>query len=173
MKATSFMPYDFANQSFDVLGRYIELFPLGFLRGFFTAEGNPSASPEVTNGPHLQVGLVVANSDCKLLEFSRDLVLRAGFHPGKTRLNILEGTRTNLVVARSWGWLLSLSRFGDARKFADLVCFADEEKQLKLIEALSQIKKHGRIGAAIRWRDDYEKLGKKWVRRNGLPTFSW
>ena len=70
VKVTSFMLYDFANRPLEALRANIERCPKGFLRGFFTAEGNPSVSLERTNGPYLQTGLVVSNSDYELLVFT-------------------------------------------------------------------------------------------------------
>lgn len=128
VKVTSFMLFEFVNRPMEELRAFIEPFPIGFLRGLFTAEGNPSVSIERRNGPHLSAGLAVANSDRKLLEFSRELLSKLGYHPGQIRLNFLVGKRTNLGVARSSGWLLSLSRLEDARKFANEVSFADSTK---------------------------------------------
>lgn len=172
VKVTSLMLFDFVNRPFKELAPLIERFPRGFLRGFFTAEGNPSVSIEQTHGPYLNVGLVVSNSDRKLLDFTGDLLRESGFHPGKIRLNIAEGTRTNIGVARSPGWLMSLSRIEDARKFTKEIGFADSEKQAKLLEAIFFVDEFGRIRAAREWPRYYEKLGKKWVRKKDPITAS-
>jgi intein-encoded DNA endonuclease-like protein len=173
VKATSFQLYGFVNQSLEELRTTIEPFPKGFLRGFFTAEGNPSVSIEQTHGPYLGVGVVVANSDRELLEFSRGLLSKLGFHPGRLRLNIAEGERTNIGIARSPGWLLTLSRLGEARKFSKEIGFADSEKQAKLEDAISLVEDYGRLGAAREWPKSYEKRGKKWVRNAAPLTSSW
>ncbi|TLX93495.1 MAG: hypothetical protein E6K96_09380 [Thaumarchaeota archaeon] len=172
VKVTSFMLYDFVNRPFEALRAYIECYPKEFLRGFFTAEGNPSVSIERTNGPKLQVGVVVSNSDYKLLLFTRNLLSILGFHPGHIRLNVPEGTKTNLGVARSSGWLLSLSRFEDARGFSSSIGFADGDKQCKIREAISFIENCGHRGAAIEWTKYYQKDGRKWVKKRRGPISS-
>src|SRR5207244_487012 len=63
VRVTSFMLYDFVNQPLKALRAYIERYPRGFLRGFFTAEGNPSASISKRRELRLDVGICVSNSD--------------------------------------------------------------------------------------------------------------
>lgn len=171
VKVTSFMLYEFVNQPFENLRGFIELFPRAFLRGLFTAEGNPSVSLR-RRKTYLDVGLCVSNNDHELLEFSRDLLSNIGFHPGQIRLNMLEGATTNLGVARKTGWLLSLSRFEDARKFAGTIGFADTNKQRKLTDAISFIEKYGRIDAAIEWTKCYEKQHGDWVRKDRSSNYA-
>jgi len=83
-----------------------------------------------------------------------------------------EGKKTNLAVARSSGWLLSLSRFGDARGFSNTIGFADGDKQRKLMEAISYIEKCGAKRAATEWTKYYQKQGKKWVKKRKTPISS-
>jgi intein-encoded DNA endonuclease-like protein len=165
VKVTSFMLYEFVNQSMEKLLAYVKQSPMGFLRGFFTAEGNPSISIQRSHGGYLAVGLVVSNNDYALLDFARTLLLNTGFHPSGIRLNVAKGTRTNIGVANADGWLLSLSRITDAREFARKICFADSEKQTKLLEAISFVDTYGRRGAADVWLKHYEKMGKKWMKK--------
>ncbi|MCS4539302.1 MAG: hypothetical protein HYU03_01235 [Thaumarchaeota archaeon] len=172
VRVTSMLLYDFVKQPVPKLKPFILPCSASFLRGFFTAEGCPCVSIENTNRPFLDAGLVVANSDYRLLEFARDLLSNLRFHPGRIRLNMLEGTRTNLAVARSSGWLLSLSRIEDGHRFANVVGFADSEKQLKLTAAISLIKEHGSVEAAVQWREHYGKVGKKWVKKESSLTSS-
>ena len=129
-------------------------------------------SVERTNGPYLHLGLVVSNSDYEILMFTRKLLSIFGFHPGRIRLNMPEGKKTNLAVARSSGWLLSLSRFGDARGFSNTIGFADGDKQRKLMEAISYIEKCGAKRAATEWTKYYQKQGKKWVKKRKTPISS-
>ncbi len=164
VKVTSFMLYDFVNQPLEALRTSIEPFPKGFLRGFFTAEGNPSVSIQ-QRGPTLDVGVALSNSDSTLLEFSRSLLETLGFHTVRIRLNRPEGKRTNLGVATKPNWLMTISRFDDIRKFAEEIGFGDSTKQRKLIDALSLRSEHGRAGAANRWTKLYEKYQGDWVRR--------
>jgi intein-encoded DNA endonuclease-like protein len=170
VKVTSFMLYEFANRPLADLRKSIEAYPRGFLRGIFTAEGNPSVSIEQTRGPYLSVGLEVSNNDYSLLEFLRHLLFGLGFHPGEIRININKGERTNLGVARQTGWHLSLSRVEDARQFVGIIGFADSEKQIKLTEAISLLDNFGWRGAASEWSKLYKKGGKKWTRMSNVSS---
>lgn len=163
VKATSFLLYDFVNQPLDVLRATIEPFPVGFLRGIYTAEGNPSVNVSQRKRAWLDVGICLSNSDHRLLEFSRGLLLTLGFHPGRIRLNYPAGKVTNLSVAKKPGWLLSISRFAEVREFASTIGFGDSYKQRKLKDAISLIKKSGHLSAASDWTRLYEKRRGKWV----------
>ncbi len=165
VKVTSFMLYDFLNQPLGTLRKYVEPFPRGFLRGFFTAEGNPSVSVAKRNGPLLSIGLDLSNSDYGLLDFCRMLLAALGYHPGRIRLVKPTGTLTNLGRAKKPGWLLTLLRFDDAQFFAANIGFADSKKQEKLADAISLIQKYGSKGAAREWVNRYEKQRGDWVRK--------
>jgi len=165
VKVTSFMLYDFLNQPLGTLRKYVEPFPRGFLRGFFTAEGNPTVSVAKRNGPLLSIGLDLSNSDYGLLDFCRMLLAALGYHPGRIRLVKPTGTLTNLGRAKKLGWLLTLLRFDDAQFFAANIGFADSKKQEKLADAISLIQKYGSKGAAREWVNRYEKQRGDWVRK--------
>ncbi len=170
VKVTSFMLYNFVNQPLEALRGFIEPFPRGFLRGFFTAERNPSVSIQHRRRPTLDVAVCASNSDSTLLEFSRSLLTTLGFHPARIRLNTPEGKRTNLGVARKSNWLMNISRLDDIRKFAGEVGFGDLSKQRKLIDALSLHDNYGRVEAASKWMKLYQKYHGDWVSRAQLPT---
>src|SRR5207244_13443596 len=102
-----------------------------------------------------------SNSDYELLMFTRKLLSIFGFHPGRIRLNMPEGKKTNLAVARSSGWLLSLSRFGDARGFSNTIDFAAGDKQRTLMDALSYIENCGDKITATEWTNNYQKQRQK------------
>ncbi len=165
VKITSFMLYDFANQPFETLRGYIEPFPKAFLRGFFTAEGNPSVSVSKRGGPLLDVGLALSNSDYYLLELSRMWLLKLGYHPGRIRLVQPAGTVTNLARAKKPVWLLTISTFEDVQAFAVSIGFADSKKQGKLDDAIFLIQRNGSRAAASDWTGKYEKRRGDWVRK--------
>jgi len=172
VKVTSFMLYDFVNRPLKALRGYIEPFPEGFLRGFFTAEGNPSASLSHRDRLRLDVGVCVSNSDHSLLEFTRELLMTRGLCPGQIRLDRREGETTNFGVARKSTWLLVLSKFNHVREFARVIGFADANKQEKLTEAISLIEDYGRIGGAVEWMKLYEKRRGDWVKKERVFTSS-
>lgn len=171
VKVTSFLLYDFVNQPVERLWAVIDPFPKGFLRGFFTAEGNPSVSVSQIGRIYLDVGLGVSNTDYLLLEFSRNLLLALGFRPGRIKLDREEGEKSNLAVVKKPLWRYNMSRFADAQKFCQRIGFADSDKQSKLMDAISIIKECGRIKGAFEWMHQYEKRRGYWDRK-GPDDFS-
>ena len=168
VKVTSIMLYEFVNKPTQDLFSIIEPFPRGFLRGFFTAEGNPCVSVENSRVPYLGVGTTVANSEVGLPSFARDLLLKLGFSPGKLRLNTAEGDKTSVGIARKNTMVFSLSRLQDVRRFVEEIGFADSEKSDKLKEAISILDKVGRNAAVFEWLRGYRKAGRKWSKIDSL-----
>jgi DNA endonuclease len=164
VKVTSCLLFDFLCNDFRALRPYIERYPIGFLRGFFTAEGNPSVSVG-QRGPSLSVGLDLSNTDHELLELAQVLLYRLGLRPSKIRLVQLQGEATNLARATRPGWLLTVLRFQDVLTFATVVKFADTVKQQKLEDALRLISTCSGNQAVNEWKKLYEKVDGKWVRK--------
>ena len=170
VKVTSLRLYDFVTQPLPALRAFTSPHPVGFLRGFFTAEGCPiiSVSSSPTKGSisreRLDVTVAVSNCDLELLEYSRDLLLHLGFHPGNSRLNMAKGKRTNLSVATKSNYLVTLARSADVAVFAERVGFADAEKNAKLRESLRLVDTLGPSRAAERWKELYTKVAGKWTR---------
>ena len=163
VKLTSCLLYDFVRQDLDTLRPCITSKPKGFLRGFFTAEGNPSVSV-AKRGPRLDIAVEISNSDYELLELTRDLLSSLGLTPSRIRLVQREGERTNLGRATKAGWLLMILHLADISRFASEVGFADVEKQRKLEEALHLVRAYGSEGAVHEWTARYQKVNRKWVR---------
>jgi len=170
VKVTSLLLYDFVNGPMDELERVIGFFPRGFIRGIYTAEGNPSVSIQSTKRPRLDVGLCITNSDLPMLNTVRNLLQVGGFSPGKLKIDREKGESTNLSVAKRAIWQFNLSKLGDAERFAKSIGFADSEKQGKLEEAITLVRRHGSFVAASRWRMLYQKVSGTWVRTEGRPT---
>lgn len=166
VKVTSEMLYEFATRPVRDLFPTIDQFPRGFLRGLFTAEGSPSVSIEDRHLPYLGVGVVVANSDCELLNYARGLLLNLGFRPGRMRLNTAVGDITSVGTARKAVMVFSLSRAEEVRRFVTEIGFADPEKQGKLTEAILLLDAFGRNDAVREWVRRYYKPGRKWVKKS-------
>lgn len=164
VKVTSCMLFDFITASLEELKPFISPFPRDFLRGFYTAEGNPSVSIS-RRGPRLDVGLDLSNSAFELMEYSRSLLLSLGFRAGRIRQVLQRGEVTNLGTASRPGWLMTLLRFGDVVRFARIIGFADHEKQQELDEAISIVQTLGSRNAVSKWQQLYEKRNREWVRK--------
>jgi intein-encoded DNA endonuclease-like protein len=164
VKVTSFMLYDFLSKPLDSVLEVAVKNRNGFLRGFFTAEGNPTASIETLPKPYLSIGVTASNSNRRILDFARSLLVDGGYHPGKIRVNIEEGKRTNVGIASSDGLVFTLSKFHDVQRFASEIGFADSEKQSKMNDAIRLLSTMNRYDAAIEWRRAYKKVGKRWAR---------
>ena len=165
VKVTSFQLLECVDQPFESLRNLIEPFPKPFLRGIFTAEGNPQISIWQRGGPGLDVGLTVSNSDHALLQTTRTLLSSLNFHPGTIRLNTRAGSRTNLGIASNDVSMMNLSRFEEVQGFARTIGFADPRKQDKLEEAIALVRKLGHKAAAVEWVKLYRKIKGEWVRR--------
>jgi intein-encoded DNA endonuclease-like protein len=172
VKVTSLLLYELANRPFEDLVPYIEPYPTGFLRGFFTAEGNPSISINRSHGrPVLQVTLCVSNTEIGYVHFAIKSVERLGYRP----TNITRGDRPGLertIGVRSFittktEWQFRIARISEVESFLMKVGFADKLKQEKAWTALNLIKEFGAHAAAGEWAKMYVKVGRKWVRKIG------
>lgn len=159
VKVTSQMLYSFVQKSLQEQKPLIEVFPEGFLRGFFTAEGNPYVSVENAARPYLSVGVDATNSDPELLKLAIDLLIKLGFKTGKARVTTSKGERTNFGIAKNTVYVFSLSRREDILRFAKEIGFADSAKNAKLADALSLIRDFGKQAAIEEWKRRYEKGG--------------
>jgi intein-encoded DNA endonuclease-like protein len=165
VKVTSFQLYEFVTQPFEKLRELVEFFPRAFLRGLYTAEGNPSTNVSKKRVHRLDVGLCVSNCDSSLLEFARRLLLGLRFRPGRLKVDRYAGEVTNLSIVKNTAWQFTLSKFVDVVRFADIIGFADSKKQRKLAEAIGLIAKFGSFRAASKWTELYEKRAGEWTRR--------
>jgi intein-encoded DNA endonuclease-like protein len=170
VKVTSFTLFEFVSQPFKDLHQYIHDSPRGFLRGFFTAEGNPSVSVENADVPYLGVGVDATNSDTELLNFARDLLLDIGYRPGKNRVSTEEGERTNFGVAKNTIYVFTLSTYDDVKRFASEIGFADSKKNEKLSDALTLIECFGKHKAVDEWKRFYQKIGRKWSKKSATSS---
>ncbi len=164
VKVTSFQLYEFVNRPLEFLVEAIESFPDKFLRGIFTAEGNPQVSIQKRGGPRLEVGLTVSNSDYELMRVLKRLLTNSALHPGALRLNTRAGTRTNLGIATSDVWVMNLSRLDKVEVFARTIGFADAVKQDKLEDAIRLIREIGHKAAAAKWTERYRMVNGVWIR---------
>jgi intein-encoded DNA endonuclease-like protein len=163
VKVTSFMLFDFVTKPFEELRAVIEPFPNWFLRGFYTAEGNPSVNISQRAGPKLGIAVDLSNSDLELMIFSQQLLVRLGYSPGKIRLAMPKGTVTNIAVARADGWIMTMSKQRGVQSFAAEVGFADSAKQTKLVNALT-LMTLGARKAADAWIGAYKKVNREWIK---------
>jgi len=164
VKVTSFQLYEFLNRPLEFLLQAVESFPNEFLRGVFTAEGNPVLSIQQRRGPRLEVGLTVSNSDYELMQLLNRLLTNSALHPGAIRLNTRAGTRTNLGIATNDVWVMNLSRLDEVDAFARTIGFADAVKQDKLEDAIRLIRDIGHRAAAAQWTERYRMVNGIWIK---------
>jgi len=164
-KVTSVDLYEFVDRDLVSIEPIVGRHPKSFLRGLYTAEGNPSVSVWRRNGPGLSAGVEVANTDVQLLELARKYLLELGFSPGRLRLGNRQGTKTGFGRATKDCWIMNLSRQSDVRRFLTEIGFADPNKQSKLTEASESLDELGPQEAARLWLNSHEKLGKRWSKK--------
>lgn len=163
IKVTSIGLLEFVTKPFEEVLPTLRQYPEDFLRGFITAEGNPSVNISKREGPRLNVGLDVANSDFSLLSIVRTLLIELGYHPGTPRVVTKEGEGNGSITARRTCRVFSIGRRRDVERYALEIGFADEAKQKKLQDALSLISSLGHRNAATAWIDLYAKARGDWV----------
>ncbi len=171
VKVTSLLLFELANRPFGDLTSCIGAHPIGFLRGFFTAEGNPSVSIGRGRGrPALQVTLCVSNTEKKYIRYAMKLVRQLGYRP----TNITKGSTPGLqmsigihsFITTKTEWQFRIARVGEVESFLMKIGFADTMKQEKAQTAVHLIKEFGSHLAAVEWSSMYSKIGRKWARRD-------
>lgn len=163
VKVTSVMLFAFVNQPLAKLSKFIRAFPASFLRGFYTAEGNPSITLS-SRSDRLDVCVCITNTDLALMETSRSMLIQLGFRPGRVRIDKDAGEPTNLSVATKPIYQFYLSGFKDVCEFAIRIGFADSAKQSKLNDAIGMIRTSDHFEAARLWRQMYGKSRNYWER---------
>ncbi len=166
VKVTSVELLEFVRRPFADIAGDISKFPREFLRGFYTAEGNPSVNVQRSRGIRLDAGIVVSNCDSGLLAFARGLLLELGYAPAGIRTDKEAGFITNLAKATMALKQFTISRQTDVARFAREIGFADREKQNKLDDAVRLVSSEARAAAALKWQGTYAKSGRKWVKRS-------
>ncbi len=170
VKVTSVLLFKFVNRPLSEIVPCVEPRPCGFLRGFFTAEGNQSVSIGSSRGRRaLQLTLCVSNTEIEYMRCAMSLVKQLGYHPSK----ITRGGRPGLerkigswsLITETTEWQFRLARLREIESFLAYVGFADPVKQSKTRTALNLVKELGAASAAMEWTRLYDKIGRKWARR--------
>ena len=169
VKVTSVRLLGFVTKSLEEVEPILRQHPEGFLRGLFSAEGNPSVSVSKRGGPRLDIGLEVANSDLALLSLARTLLMELGFHPGAPRIAVRKGERKGQFTASRTCYIFSISRLSEVERYSLEIGFADKVKQKKLQDALSLINDFGHKNAATAWTRSHAKVKGDWA---GLESVS-
>ncbi len=163
VKVTSFSLFDFVNRPAESLKPEIVAFPRGFLRGIFTAEGNPSVSIERRGRPRLSLGLCITNSDLPLIALVRGMLVNLGYSLGNLKIDRKKGERTNLTIVKRDVWQFNISTRSEVVRFAKEIGFADSRKQKKLEDAISLVAALGSFDAAADWQRRYKKSSGDWT----------
>jgi len=96
VEVTGVLLYELANRPFGQLSNLIKPHPIGFLRAFFTAEGNPAVSINASHDPPaLGLTVCVSNTGLGYLQFATDLMKGLGYHPTKMTIGDRPGVQKN------------------------------------------------------------------------------
>jgi intein-encoded DNA endonuclease-like protein len=145
------------------------VFPEGFLRGFFDAEGHV----DVCASRDFRVSAGVENSNRELLLRIRQ-VLSERFQidsviDKKRESGALKVIRGKPFQMRKSSFSLLILRIHGLRRFQEEIGFSISRKNQKLADALVISENYRWMERADRWRQTYSKLGGEWVKRR-LPT---
>lgn len=166
VKATSLKLYEFVTQPFEKLTSCIEAHPIGFLRSFFTAEGNPTISVvQQKVAWKLTVDVCVSCTDSEYLKLVRRLLEGLGYHPTNITTAGKIGTWTNLSIRKKTEWQFRVLRPEEVREFAVRIGFADAQKQTKLEDAFDVLDNSKEVDVIPKWRERYQKERGVWVKK--------
>lgn len=148
----------FLNSNLGELRRYADAFPAAFLRGLFSADGCAGVS---NHRNRLRLGIVLGNSDLKLLEFTES-ILRIHFDiHSSTYLGRKKGATwkngQKVVVLRKNAYILRIERIRDVRLFVDKVGFAIRRKQQLAKQVLLLTATLGPSRACVEWRSHHSR----------------
>ncbi len=169
VKVTSLLLYEFVNQPFSKLTSIIEHNRVAFLRGFFTAEGNPSVSIQRSAKGHpLDVTLCVSNTTMEYILFARNQVSILGYHPTRITIGYKAGQSHPIqgvqYTAKETEWQFRIASLVEIKRFLAQIGFADRVKQEKAFTAAELIERHGGQRASSFWTQIYTKKSRKWVK---------
>jgi intein-encoded DNA endonuclease-like protein len=172
VKATSLLLYEFAVQPFATLQPFLRPHPIGFLRSFFTAEGNPSvAVGKKMVMPSLSVTICVSNTTTEYIEFARNLLIDMGYHPTRITVGYKAGASHSIrgvsYATKETEWQFRIARLEEVRRYLAEIGFADSAKQDKALSAFQYIHRYGSRKAAELWTASFKKQGRKWTRIQG------
>jgi intein-encoded DNA endonuclease-like protein len=170
VKVTSLQLFDFVDRPFTELAPILEAQPIGFLRGFLTAEGNPSVSVQKMTPNKLAVTICVSNTDAEYIRFARTQFEKLGYHPTSITVGYRPGVphpiRGVSYTTEKTEWQFRLAMIDEVQKFNSEIGFSDKVKQDKARTAAALIKNLGAQNAAVEWVKLFEKRGRKWFRKS-------
>jgi intein-encoded DNA endonuclease-like protein len=171
VKVTSVLLYELANRPFGQLSSLIKPHPIGFLRAFFTAEGNPAVSINASHDrPTLGLTVFVSNTELGYLQFAMGLMKGLGYHP--TKMTIGDRPSVQKTIGRysftttKTEWQFRIVRIAEVENFLARIGFADSAKQEKAGTALSLIKECGSHRASTAWTTMYRKTRRNWQKKS-------
>ncbi|MEM3804089.1 MAG: LAGLIDADG family homing endonuclease [Conexivisphaerales archaeon] len=172
VKVTSLLLYSFLVRPLSSLKEVVVQAPKGFLRGLFTADGNPSVSINRSHSARrLSVSLCVSNTDAELIRLAWEVAESLGYHPTKITCGF-RGGRPYTIKGKTYRagsdeLQFRIESITEVSRFLDEIGFADKEKQEKASLAYKLIITYGARKAAEEWERYYVKIGRKWMKREG------
>ncbi|MDA4115476.1 MAG: hypothetical protein OK442_02840 [Thaumarchaeota archaeon] len=171
VKVTSILLYELANRPFGQLSGYIKPHPTGFLRAFFTAEGNPAVSVNRSrDSPTLELTVCVSNTELEYVQYAMGLLIGLGYHPTRMTRGGRPGVERTIgkysFTTTKTEWQFRIARMAEIDTFLNRIGFADSAKQEKTETAQSLIREYGRHRASVAWTKMYEKTGRKWQKKS-------
>lgn len=156
VKVTSLKLYEFVTQPFEKLTSCIEAHPIGFLRTFFTAEGNPTISVVKQKvASKLTVDVCVSCTDRDYIKLVRCLLEDLGYRPTNLTTAGKIGAWTNLSIRKKTEWQFRVLRPEKV----------DAQKQTKLEDAFDVLDNSKEVDVITKWRETYQKERGIWIKK--------
>jgi intein-encoded DNA endonuclease-like protein len=148
----------FLNSNLGELSCYADPFPAAFLRGLFSADGCAGISNDRNR---LRLGIVLGNSDLKLLDLAESMLRKHFEIHSRTYLVRKKGATWRIghkvVVLRKDAYSLRVEKVRDVKLFVERIGFAIRRKQLLAEEALMLTANLGPSLACVEWRRHHSR----------------
>jgi len=161
---------EFLDRDLSSTRRLAEAHPADYLQGFFDSDG--SSTPNLNRG-RLYLRVLGSNTNLETLNYVKKLLLERFSIASSISIDKETGYSSlvyhKMVTKRKTLYRLSVSRQDSVRAFAESIGFSIKRKQCVLDDGLRLVEAYGSKEATRHWRELYEKVGRRWRRREPVP----
>ncbi len=160
---------EFLDRNLSSTRQFVEVHPADYLRGFFDSDG--SSTPNIERG-RLYLRILGSNTNLETLNYVKKLLLERFSIASSIYIDREAGYSSlvyhKVVIKRKTLYRLSISRQDSVRAFAESIGFSIKRKQCVLDDGLRLVEAYGSREATRHWHELYEKVGRRWRRREPL-----
>ena len=160
---------EFLDRDLGLTRPFAEEHPSDYLQGFFDSDGGPT--PNIVHG-RLYLRVFGSSTNLETLNYVKKLFLER-FNIASAIYIDKEPGYSSVVYGKTVTktktlYRLSISRQDSVRAFGESIGFSIKRKQCVLDDGLRLLEAYGSRGATRHWHELYEKVGRRWRRREPL-----